>query len=371
MGWGPKAPAPDPQIGEAAKANADIGRRQMDLAEKQYARQEELFAEYAPMLKTLIDKSIVAQDKATQQSDNAWASYTETWKPVEERLARQSLEYTSPARGEMEAARAAADTASAFDTARGESRRGLEMAGASPTRVASMEAASRLAEAKAVGGVQGAARREVESKGMAYLDNAARFGRNMPSTGIATAQLAGQQGAQAQGQFGGLQDAGAAGGRYASPLFQGAVGANSSAGNLLLGDYQARANAANASNAIFGDVLGAGASLLGMSTNAAGAGLGMFFSSKKLKTVGKRMDGGEAAKAIVASPSMSWSYKPGLGDGSTKARVGPMAEDLAAVAPDVSDGTRVDGISMLGLHHAAIGDNTTRLARIERRLGLS
>ena len=51
--------------------------------------------------------------------------------------------------------------------------------------------------------------------------------------------------------------------------------------------------------------------------------------------------------------------------------MGPTAESLRDTAgPAVSDGKRVDAIGMLGLHHAAIGDQGKRIERIEQQLGL-
>jgi hypothetical protein len=103
-----------------------------------------------------------------------------------------------------------------------------------------------------------------------------------------------------------------------------------------------------------------------------GAGLqayGMYTSSKKTKHVGGKVDGLAAAKAVEKSPAKRWSYKDGQGDGSTKQRMGPMAEDLKREAPQVSNGKQVDGIAQLGLHHAAIGGLSKRLERIEKKLG--
>ena len=66
-------------------------------------------------------------------------------------------------------------------------------------------------------GAQYAGRSAQESKAMAYLDNAARFGRNMTSTGLETARLAGAQTAQAQGGVGGVQGAAGAGAAARTP----------------------------------------------------------------------------------------------------------------------------------------------------------
>ena len=239
------------------------------------------------------------------------------------------------------------------------------MSGARPEKIAALDAASRLDEAKAVGGAQYQARSDTASKAMSYLDNAARFGRNMPSTGIATASLADSQGAQAQSGYGALTSAAAAPAQAASPLFNSAVSSNSSAGSLF-------GNAAGLdytgslmnSNYTLG-ALGGAAKLYGMQ-NPYGIG-----SSKKIKHRGGKADGRAASKAIEATPAENWRYRKGQGDGNPKARIGPMAEDLAKVAPQVSDGKTVDGISLMGLHHSAIGNHAQRLKRIEHSLSLA
>jgi hypothetical protein len=182
----------------------------------------------------------------------------------------------------------------------------------------------------------------------------------MPSTGIQVAGQASAQGGAALGQAGGLQDFNSRPAAVAGGLYSGAVGANTAAGKLYLGDYGAQLEQFNANVGLVKDGIG-----------AAGSIAGMFFSSKKMKNMGEKVSGHEASEAVEMSPSSEWSYKTGEGDGSTKPRMGPTAEGLQAVAPEVSDGRTVDGISMLGLHHAAIGDQSKRLRRVEKALGLA
>lgn len=372
---GGDAPDPDPAIGEAAKANSAIAGRMQDLAERTYDDQQAILREFMPVLRDAITKSAAASDLSTSRSNDAWADYNATWKPVEQKLAAESLAAGSPGRLEQEAQRAGGMAKSQLDQALTENERQLQMAGASPEKIAALQASARVAGAKGIAGAEYAGRKAQESTSMAYLDNAARFGRNMTSTGLETARLAGAQTGQAQGGVGGLQSAVAAPAASAGGLLGGAVGANNAAGSLYLQQYNAKAQADAADNGIFGDILGAGAGLLGMSKSSSGMGLGsiagFFSSSEKLKDMGDEVTGDEASAAVERSPSKRWAYKPGLGDGSTKQRMGPTAESLAAVAPEVSDGTQVDGIAMLGLHHAAIGGQHARLARIEKRLGLA
>jgi hypothetical protein len=358
------SPKPDPGIGKAAEANAEIAGRMQNLAEEQYADQKKLFDEYSPVLKNLLQTSLSQQQKSIDQSDSAWASYNDTWKPVEAKLAQQSLDWASPGRQEQEALAAGSRVATTFDQARADTRQALQTSGMDAGTIATLEAAGRLEEAKAKAGAMDTARRDTEKAGIAYLDNAARFGRNMTSTGIATAQLAGSQGQQAQGGYGTLTAASAQPGQAAGSLYSQAVGANNAAGNLYVSKFRAESDAAAANQGFFGDIIGAGLGAAGM---AGGFGK-LFSSSEKTKDMGPKVEG--ASEAVEKSPAKHWRYKPGMGDGSTKERMGPTAESLADVAPSVSDGKKVDGIAMLGLHHAAIGEQNKRLKALEKRLSL-
>jgi hypothetical protein len=102
---------------------------------------------------------------------------------------------------------------------------------------------------------------------------------------------------------------------------------------------------------IFKDIVGAGMNIV---------------SDENAKKVGGKVKG--ASDKVEKSPAKRWSYKAGEGDGNTKERMGPMAQSLASVDSSVSDGKNVDGIAMLGLHHAAIGEQGQRLKRIEKKL---
>lgn len=323
----------------AAQANAATAARAQDLAERQYADQKALLDQNSPMFRDQIQKAITAQDLSNQQSAAQWGQYQQYFQPLEQKLATEAASYNTPARQEQEAQQAAADTAAAFDTQRADMRRGLESYGGMPGtgRMQALENASRIEEAKAIGGAKSQARRTVEQQGMAYLDNAARFGRNMPSTGLATATLAGQQGQQAQAAFGGLQQATAAPTQYAAPMFNTSITGNNSAGSLFQGNQNLAFQANQArGNQIMGGI-GGGLQLAGM-----------FLSSEELKDIAGEVDPDAAVTAVMQSPAKAWTYK-----GDSLMRLGPTAESLAD-ATGMGDGTMIDGISLMGLHHAAI-----------------
>jgi hypothetical protein len=369
FGDGP-APPDTSGINNAAEKNAAVAARAQTLAEQQYADQLKLWNEWSPMLKDQLQKSIAAQDLSTQQSKDAWSDYTKTWQPVEQQLAKQSLEFASPGRANQEAATAQAGVAQQYDAARTSNTEDMIRAGLDPSAIASLNANSRLLQAKDTAVVGNNARRTVESQGLAYLDNAARFGRNMTSTGLAAAGLATQQGGAVQSGYGNLVQS------QAAPTSQ-AIGQLGTVANINQGVGSLYSNAAgldmqgavNTSNFQLGS--------LGALAKLGGAYYG-YTSSKKTKHRKGKVNGLAAADAVEKSGASRWSYKPGMGDGNTKARMGPMAEDLKRVAPEVSDGKTVDGIAMHGLHHAAIGglnkkarDTDKRLAKIERRLSLA
>jgi hypothetical protein len=344
--------------GQAADFQYDIAQREVSLAEQQYTDQKALFDEYSPMLRELLQTNLTQQQKSIEQSDDAWASYTNTWRPVESALAQRSMEMADPARAEADAQRAAASTAEQFDVARQEQTRALQASGADASTIAALGAAGQLEEAKAKAGASDSARRSSELAGLSVMDNAARFGRNMPSQGLATAGMALQQGQAAQGGFNNLSMAQAQPAQQAAALYNSAGSNAGASGALGLNAGQMLAGAHNQSAAMFGDITGA----------ALGA-YGYYTSSKKTKKTGGKVKG--ASDAVEKSPAKKWAYKPGEGDGNTKDRMGPMAEDLKKVAPEVSDGKMVDAVAMAGLHHAAIGEQNQRLKRIEKRLGLA
>lgn len=354
--------APDTSgMNAAAQANASIAGRQEDLAEKTYADQMALFNEFKPMLVQQMQSSITEQGKSTARADDQWNNYLTTFRPAEQALVDKSMNWASDSRMTAEANRAGSAVAGQFDRARADTTQTLAMAGASPEKIAALTAAGRLEEAKAVGGAQGNARREVQQQGMAYLDNAARFGRNMTSTGLAAAGLASQQGAQATQGYGNLADASSGPAASASPLFQSAVSANNSAGSLFgnVANVNAQSNLQDY-NATMGTL--AGLNKWGQS------GSSWFGSSKKTKHRKGKVDGKKAGDAVEKSGAEKWAYKDGLGDGNTKDRMGPMAEDLKRVAPEVSDGERVDAIAMAGLHHAAIGGHNREIRDLKKQV---
>jgi hypothetical protein len=279
-------------------------------------------------LDQLLGQFLSEMQKTSARGDDQWDDYLKTWRPIEQQYAQRALNWDTPERRAQAASEASGSVASQFDVARTQGHRDALAAGLDPSTIANMNTASLIEEAKAKAGASNQARTQVEAQGMDLLSGAANFGRNMTGTSLQASGVATGQG-------------------------NSAASASNSANQLNMQATRDR-------NQLYGDILGAGLKAWGM-----------YSSSEKTKHMKGKVDGLAAARAVEQSPARGWRYREGQGDGDTKDRMGPTAESLAAVAPEVSDGKQVDGIAMLGLHHAAIGGQNERLARIEEALGLA
>jgi hypothetical protein len=358
---------------EQARRNAGVAERQVSLAEQQYRDQMAIFNEFRPMLVQQMQGSLQDQNLSRERSSQQWSDYMNTWRPTEQALADRSLNWASPGRMQAAADEASSTVAGQQDANRSAATAEMIRAGLDPSSIAAMNASGRVSEARDRAGAATGARRTVESQGMAYLDNAARFGRNMPSTGLAAAGLAGQQGQQVSQGYGTLANAAAQPAASANPLFSSAVNTGTNAAQLF-------GNSAAIQNQNQQNQYNWGMGLIGGLNQWAGnSGWGQnITSSKETKDRKGKVDGKKAADAVEKSGADRWSYRPGLGDGSTQERMGPMAEDLQRVAPTVSNGREIDAIAGWGLHHASIGHlNKTakaqakKIAALERKISLA
>lgn len=350
-----KSPAPDPAVGQAAASQADVARRQVELAEREYADSKARLDEFMPLIRQQIDLSIQEQGKYLERADAQWEDYEKVWRPTELKFAEAAQSYATPGRQEQEAQRAVGDVSQRFDVARQEQRRALEASGNVPTgpQALALENAMRIEQAKAEGGAADTARRAVEDRGLMLLESAARFGRNMPATGLAASGMAGQQGGAVQGAVGQSQAMAMQPGVTASQMYSGAVGSYGAAANTYLGDFEARRRAQADKLGFIGDIIGAGANLAGMS--------GWFKSSRESKHVGRKVGLEEAVAAVERSPASEWAYKD---DPQQTQHIGPMAEDFAA-ATGRGDGKTISVADMLGLHHAAIAGVAKKVKALE------
>lgn len=346
MGWGGSAPAPDPQIGVAAQQQAAVATRQIAIAERQDQRDAQLQAEMAPIFKSLMQQNIDQGAKDAARSDSQWEGYARDFQPLESKMASTAANFDTEQRRTDAADQAVAQVGNQFDAQRRNLTQGLSDAGVQPGAGAaqSLQAQSRIEEAKASAGAGTQARRNTEMTGIGLVDNAARFGRNMPSTGLQVSQAAMGAGNNAVGLGTTQQQMGINSTDATLRGLSGAVNSYGNAGNLYLGKYNADMQGYNSRNAMIGDALKAVGSVAGA----------VLVSSKKKKHRVGRVNPEKAAVSLASTPVEAWRYKDGAVPGDDgRVRIGRYAEDAQA-AMGLGDGETLDMVSENGLNQAAI-----------------
>ncbi|SOD41712.1 hypothetical protein [Nitrosovibrio sp. Nv4] len=240
-----KPPRPDPLIGQAAKQQADIGQQQLDVAKQQLEWEKDRAGVQDPLIQRVVDQQIASGDANAARAESQWQVYRNLFAPIEERLVKDANDFDSTERKERMAAEAVGDVARGYQGALASNQRAMARMGVNPNsgRFQALNHEINLGLAKDTAGAMNKARRDTELQGMAMRQSAAQFGRNMPSTGIATdaaALSAGNAATDNLATKAGLHNAGM---NAAQSWFDGAIGANTAAGNMMLNQYQGQLGA--------------------------------------------------------------------------------------------------------------------------------
>lgn len=356
---GGDAAEPDPLIGQAAKDNAELGKEYLELYKEQAAKLEPYQREAAEIALSQARQQVSSSQKQDTLADEN-AAYAKTFRPAEQALLSSALNYDTPERREQVAGQAMADVGTQADIARGNVTR---MASARGVDVGSGNFTSQLvrtavAEAAAKAAAGNTARLQTEQIGAAKLADAAAIGKGVVSNSAAQTQLALQAGNS------GVANAGVplAQANQQQQVAQGAYGtgiqANSSAGNLMLGSYNAQNNA-NKDDGMLGGI-----------AQLASAGK-YIFSDEDMKTDKKPVKGEVALSAARAMPVSKWKYKDGSpGDDGGKEHIGPMAQDAnAALGEDAAPGGKMlDAAASGAVALAAVQELDRSVKRIEKKV---
>jgi hypothetical protein len=356
---GGSQPSPDPLIGQAAYMNAQTAQQMAHIGEQMSQDQIAREQQYDPiLLQQLGLQTQIAQTNA-DRSGQQWQDYINTYRPIEQQAAQDAQNWDSQSNldkaGQDAAAVAARDNAAATASA----TRNATAMGANPNsgRFAGMNAGLALAGAANMTNAQNTAMDRRRAQAIGLRQNAINVGRGLPATALSADQVGLGASGTAVGTATTAINAPANAQNMALPWYSGSMQGNSSAGNLMLGQYQGQLsgwgqqmnyNAQQASG--LGSFLGAGLGAIG---NA--GGISQFFaSSEELKTDKEPVDGEEVLVGLRAIPVESWNYKRGAGDGGS--HVGPYAEDVRAQFGDKAapGGKVLDAISMHGLALAAV-----------------
>jgi hypothetical protein len=262
----PKVPKPDPQIGEAAKQNADIAASMRDIAKDQLAWERDRAAVQDPLVQRIVNQQISQGDTNQARADEQWNIYKNLFQPVEQRMVDDANNFDSQERKDRMAGQAAADVTQSYANTTDQNQRQMERMGVNPNsgRFAAINNEMNLNRAKDTAGAMNKTRTDTELQGLALRQGAAQFGRNMPNTGLAADAAALNGGNSAVGNMNASNAARNASMASAQNWFGGATNANNSAGGLGLGLYQGQLQRAQMQNNQFNDTLSGIGSLVGM-----------------------------------------------------------------------------------------------------------
>jgi hypothetical protein len=234
-----EAPAPDPNIGIAARENAALSAEQLQLGREELAWQREQFDKVAPVYNEVIQQQLGQMRTDADRATDQWNIYKTLFAPVEQRMVQDAMSYDSPERKERAAAGAAADVSSSYDAANGALQRNMQSLGVNPNdpKYAAIMSQAGLSRARDTAGAMNTARTNTEITGMSMRQGAAQFGRNMPATSIAQDAATLNAGNSATGTAGAQSAGHAQAIAAASPWYTGAVNSNTAAGNLYAQQY--------------------------------------------------------------------------------------------------------------------------------------
>jgi hypothetical protein len=261
----PKIPRPDPAIGEAAKQQAQIAQAMSEIARDQLAWERERAKVQDPLVEKIVNQQIGSGDANAARSEEQWKIYRNLFAPLEERMVRDASDFDSQERQERKAAQAGAAVARGYEGALASNLRAMQRMGVNPNsgRFQSLAHEMNLSRAKDTAGAMNQARLNTELQGLALREGAAKFGRNMPNTGLAADAAALSAGNSGVGNLAAGSSIRNANMNSAQNWLGGATSANSSSGNLLLGQHQAQVDAWQARQNSLNNALGGLGSLAG------------------------------------------------------------------------------------------------------------
>lgn len=363
-GGGSSAPAPDPQIGQAALMNAKLGRQWLSFARDAFDQ-----AQIRQKPIDRLSREIAETQLGTMRQQNRWARdahdrYTDVFQPLQDRFIAEAEGYDSPEKMAEASAAARADVMSAAASERDTARRQMTAMGVNPNsgRFAGMDRAVGLGTAVAAAGAENAARRDVRNTGMAMRAGAINMGNGLPAQAAGSIGLGMNAGAGAMGARTGANQQFLASTGIMGQGYQGAMSGYANQANILQNQYNSQLaawNAQNQQNAGLFEGIGALAGTL------FGGAKPWIFSAKDAKTDKKPAK--RNLEAVEEMPVERWRYMPGIGDGGAAEHVGPYAEDFKA-ATGKGDGRVIPMQDAIGITMGAVKELSAKVDRLDKKV---
>ena len=268
MGWaGGSAPAPDPNVGIAAKMQAELAKQSFDFYKTTYENDlRPMMQKDLALREELQTRGLDIMERQQGIADEQWGLYKNTYQPVEQKAAQEAMDYDSEANINRRMGIAAASANQQFSNAQQQNARSLARYGVNPnSSVFARENAKLMNEqALATAGLQTGAAFDTMDRAIALRAGVADRGRGVTGTvgnflnsGTATGVNVGNNSSQGLQTF--QQGTSTMGQGFSSAM----QGYNNQA-NILNQDFQNRLASYNASQSGFNSLLGAAGSIGGM-----------------------------------------------------------------------------------------------------------
>lgn len=186
-----KAPAPDPQVGAAALAEAQLGQDWLAFSKDAFAQSEVRQAATDALSATVAQQQLATQERANQWSKEDRDRYKTVFQPMEDQYLKEANNWDSAARQDTLAGEAKADVLAGSAAAQQAQNRSMASMGVRPTsgKFQAIDRASAQQTGLSVAGAQNSARTNVRAQGMAMRADGINMGKGLPSQAAGAAGL--------------------------------------------------------------------------------------------------------------------------------------------------------------------------------------
>lgn len=288
-------PPPPPDMTPYADALMENAAINKEIADAQLAWSKEQYAQNREILNRVLDTQLPIMEENARTAQEDRARWEEVFKPVEDRMVTEAMEYDTPERRAQAAGEAIADVTRAGEAQRESAARRLEGYGIDPsqTRAQAIDASLRIQEAAAQAGAGNLARRRVEETGRILRGEAINVGRGYAGDVARASQVATGAGSAAVGGATQVSDVGQRGYSAATAGYGRASADITGAAGVISNAYQNQLAAYEAGNAIPAAIAG----------TAAGAGTRLLFAADGGEIVGPGGPTDDAVNAAIPTSS--------------------------------------------------------------------
>lgn len=259
------SPPPPPDYSPMANSNTEIAQANLAFAREQAGINRQDRQRLLDSTQGIMDRQLGLAEKESSRSNDYFNYAKQTFRPVEQAIARDAMNFNTGQYARDLAARAGTDVNVGFENARSQGMRSLSRMGVRPDSGAFAATVGKLASDQALGlaNAQTNAYLTADNMKRGALTNAASVGRGYPGASQGSSQLAGGNLAGANNSMNQTQGTVNQGAMIPGSYYSNAMNANNAAaGNLNMGfqnqfanyNAQAQQSAAilNAAGAYFG-----------------------------------------------------------------------------------------------------------------------